>query len=101
MSDGTYIRQGKGSALNISVATQVLVVSKDQSLGQSRLVRVIVTVAGAVGAVYDAASAAGAVAANLIGVIPASVGPVLFDVPLLNGLYVAPGAAQVCNVTYD
>lgn len=101
MSDASYIRQGKGSALNIAAATQVLVVSKDQSIGQARLVRVIVTTAGAVGAAYDAANVAGAVAANLIGVIPAVVGPVLFDVPLLNGLYVVPGAAQVCNVTYD
>lgn len=101
MSDSTYTRQGKGSANNIAAATQVLVLSKDQSLGQARFVRVNVTTAGAVGAVYDAANAAGAVAANLIAVIPAVVGPVLVDWPLLNGLYVVPGAAQVCNVTYD
>lgn len=101
MSDASYIRQGKGAVNNIAAATQVFVISKDQSLGQARLVRVNVTTAGAAGAVYDAATAAGAVAANLIGVIPATVGPILFDWPLLNGLYVAPGAAQVCNVSYD
>lgn len=96
-----YFRQGKGAALNIAAATQVLVVTPDQSKAQARLIRVIVTTAGAAGAVYDAANASGATAANLIGVIPAAVGPILFDVPLLNGLYVAPGAAQVVNVTYD
>lgn len=101
MSDASYIRQGKGSALNISAQTQVLVVSADQSKGQARLVRVIVTTAGAAGAVYDGAVAGDAVAANLIGVIPATVGPILFDVPLLKGLLVVPGAAQVVNVTYD
>lgn len=101
MSDATYFRQGKGSLNNIAVATQVLVVSPDQAKGQARLVRVNVTTAGAVGAAYDATNATGAVAANLIAIIPAVVGPILFDVPLLNGLYVVPGAAQVCNVTYD
>lgn len=101
MSDASYIRQGKGALNNIAAATQVLIVSKDQAIGQARLVRVNVTTAGAAGAVYDAANATGAVAANLIGVIPAVVGPVLFDWPLLNGLYVVPGAAQVCNVSYD
>jgi hypothetical protein len=102
MSDGIYIRQGKGSALNISAATQVVVVSKDQSLGQARVCRVSVNVAGSTaGLIYDSATIAGVSAANLIATIPAVVGAYLVDFPLLNGLVVVPGTGQTLAVTYD
>jgi len=102
MSDALYIRQGKGSALNISAPTQVLVVSPGQAIGQPRVVRVIVNVAGtAAGTVNDSATVAGAAAANQIASIPNVVGPILVDFPILAGLVIVPGAGQTVSVSYD
>ncbi len=57
MSDGVYIRQGKSQALNVNAAQVVATVQKDFSLGQCRLARVNVIVAGTAGGfAYDAAS---------------------------------------------
>lgn len=101
MSDGTYIKQGRGALNNIAAATQVVTVPPDSVRGSARLVKVIVTTAGAVGAIYDAANVAGATAANLVFVIPAAVGVYPIDWPIVAGIYVAPGAAQILNVCYD
>jgi hypothetical protein len=102
MSDGQYFRQGKASALNISAPTQVSVVSKDQAIGQSRIVRVNVVVAGTTaGSVNDSATVAGAVAANEIESIPSVVGPILLDFPIFAGIVIIPGTGQVVSVSYD
>lgn len=102
MSDGIYIRQGKGSALNITAPTVVVAVSKDQSNAQARVCRVSVTVAGSTaGSINDAATVALAVTANQVASIPNTVGTYLIDFPLLNGLVVTPGTGQTLAVTYD
>lgn len=102
MSDARYIRQGKGSMLNISVPTVVKAVTADQSLAQARVVRVNVTVAGTIpGTVNDCATVAAVGIANQIAVIPNTVGAVLIDFPLLAGLVIVPGTGQTVAVTYD
>ena len=71
--------------------------------GQLRLMLlpVLVTTAGAAGAVYDSATIGGIGAGNLIGVVPAAVGVYLFDWPVNFGIVYAPGAAQVASVSYE
>jgi hypothetical protein len=69
--------------------------------GPGRIVRVSVTTAGAVGAIYDSATVGAIGASNLIGVVPATVGIYYFDWPVLSGIVYAPGAAQVASITYD
>ena len=102
MSDGTYIRQGKGSALNIAAATQVALVPSDFALGQGRLARVQVLVAGTTpGAAYDSATVAGAAIANQIGAWPNTVGTYTIDMPFLKGLVVTPGTGQTVAVSFD
>ncbi|QMV32405.1 hypothetical protein 8G_00011 [Ralstonia phage Hyacinthe] len=102
MSDGVYIRQGKSSTLNITAAQVVASVPKDFAIGQCRLVRVNVLVAGtAGGAAYDAATTATAAAANQIGAWPNTVGSYLIDMPCLNGIVIVPGAGQTVSVSYD
>ncbi|MFC4526410.1 hypothetical protein ISN76_12940 [Dyella halodurans] len=102
MSDGIYIRQGKSRSLNIATATVVATVPGDFSLGQCRLVRVQVLVAGtAGGAAYDTAAQAGGTAANQIGAWPNTVGSYLIDMPCLAGICIVPGAGQTVAVSYD
>lgn len=102
MSDGTYTRQGKYALLNIAAATVVSTVPKDFGLGQARLVRVQVIVAGtAAGAAYDASAVAGAVVANQIAVWPNTVGTYLIDMPCYSGILIVPGAGQTVAVSYD
>ena len=102
MSDASYIRQGKGCALNITAAQVVVTVPPDASLGQCRLVRVQVLVAGSAGgAAYDSASATGNTAANQVGAWPNTVGSYLIDMPCLKGIVIAPGTGQTVAVSYD
>lgn len=65
------------------------------------LYRVSVTVAGAVGHVYDCAATGDAAAGNLIGVIPAVVGVYAFEWPCFVGIVYVPGAAQVASISYS
>jgi hypothetical protein len=81
------------TALNITAATVV-------KATPGRAVMVIVTTAGAAGALYDHSTTSGVGAANLIAVIPATVGTYLFDWPCLVGIVAVPGAAQVCGVSF-
>ncbi|MBV8656615.1 MAG: hypothetical protein JO142_02210 [Burkholderiales bacterium] len=53
------------------------------------------------GSVNDAATIASAAVANLVYVIPNTVGSVLVDWPCFNGLVVTPGTGQTVAVTYD
>jgi hypothetical protein len=102
MSDGQYFRQGHASALNIATTTVVSTVPPDFSRAQARLVRINVVVAGsAPGNAYDAATAAGAIAGNLIAVIPNTVGIYLVDFPIQAGILIVPGTGQTVAVSYD
>jgi hypothetical protein len=102
MSDGVYTRQGKSSALNITAAQVVATVPKDFAIGQCRLVRVQVLVAGtAAGAAYDGTSTTGNTAANQIAAWPNTVGTYLIDMPCLSGIVIIPGAGQTVAVSYD
>ena len=84
---------GVSSLLNIAAATVV-------KSGVGRIVKVSVTVAGAVGNIYDSASTTGNSATNLIAVIPAVVGVYTLEWPVGTGIVIAPGAAQVVSVSY-
>lgn len=102
MSDEMYFRQGKSSALGLSATTVVAVRVPDFSLGECRVLRVSVTTAGTTaGSIYDASTAAGAVAANLIASIPAVVGVYLIDFPCINGILYVPGTGQVASISYS
>lgn len=102
MSDGFYTRQGKSSTLNITAAAVVATVPKDFALGQCRLVRVQVLVAGSTaGAAYDGNSTSGNTAANQIGAWPNTVGTYLIDMPCLSGIVIVPGTGQTVAVSYD
>jgi hypothetical protein len=93
MSDGTYIRQGKAYALNITAATVVATVPSDFAKGQGRLARVQVLAAGATaGAAYDGAALTGNTN---------TVGTYTIDMPFLAGLVIAPGTGQTVAVSYD
>jgi hypothetical protein len=81
------------TVLNITAGTVV-------KATPGRAVMVIVTTAGAAGALYDHATTSGVGAANLVAVIPATVGAYLFDWPCAAGITVVPGAAQVLGVSY-
>lgn len=100
MSDAIHMRQGRCSALNISVATQVSTVPKDQTLASARLVKVSVITAGStVGGAYDNVGAA--TAATQVAAIPNTVGVYQIDWPISAGIYIVPGTGQVVSVCYD
>ena len=84
---------GISSALGLS-ASAVVKASK------GRVARVSVTTAGAAGALYDSATVGGVSAANLIAVVPATVGVIALDFPAFNGIVYVPGAAQVASISY-
>jgi hypothetical protein len=67
-----------------------------------RLHKVNVTTAGAAGAIYDNnATGTGNTAANLIAVIPATVGIYTLDWPCVTGITYVPGASQVVSVSFS
>ncbi len=84
--------QGATASNAITAATLV-------RTGTGRLASVSVLVAGAVGAIYDAADAAATT--NKVYVIPAVVGVYVVNWPLSYGLVVAPGAGQTVSVSYS
>ena len=67
--------------------------------GSGRVATVIVTTAGAAGAIYDTAAASST--ANIIYVIPNTLGVYVLNFPVTNGIVVAPGAAQVVSVSFS
>ena len=85
---------GTASKLNIAAATLVKPTN-------GTIYRVSVTTAGAAGAIYDFGATTGQGAANLIAVIPATVGVTTLEFPCSVGILVVPGAAQVVSVSYD
>ncbi|UOF80318.1 hypothetical protein [Caudoviricetes sp.] len=85
--------QGSKSYTNITTATLV------QS-GQGRIARVIVVVAGSgTGAVYDAASATAT--SDKLLTIPTTVGVGEANIPVNNGIVVAPGTGQTVAIVYS
>jgi len=91
---------GAYPTLNVTANT---VIATTPAGGPKRVLhRIVVTVAGAAGAVYDNASTStGNTAANLIAVVPATVGVVDLEWPCSTGITYIPGAAQVANFSWD
>jgi hypothetical protein len=67
--------------------------------GPARVGLVNVITAGTAGAVYDAAATGAATSGRLVLTIPATVGIYTANWPCNQGVVVAPGAAQVLNIT--
>jgi len=68
--------------------------------GTGRLAVVSVTTAGsAAGAIYDGTSATST--SNIILTIPNTVGAAFVNIPVSNGIVVAPGSGQVVTVSYS
>lgn len=90
----TYLQvQGTKIATDITTATLV-------QAGQGRLARVSVVVAGsAAGAVYDASSAS--LTTGQVWVIPNTIGVTEVNIPINNGIVVAPGTGQTVVVSYS
>lgn len=78
---------------NITSATVVM-------SGQGRVARISVVVAGSsVGAIYDAN--ASSVTTNQIAAIPNTVGVTEINLPVNNGIVVAPGTGQTVAISYS
>jgi hypothetical protein len=90
----TYLTvEGSKSYTNITTATLV------QS-GQGRIARVIVVVAGSgTGAIYDAASATAT--SDKLLTIPTTIGVGEANIPVNNGIVVAPGTGQTVAIVYS
>jgi hypothetical protein len=70
--------------------------------GQGRIVTVSVVIPGtANGAIYDVAGVSLTAVSNQIGVIPAMIGPYVYNIPFSNGLVVSPGTGQTVTVSYS
>jgi hypothetical protein len=90
----TYL-QVVGSNMDTEITSATLV-----KQGQGRLARISVTVAGsAAGAVYDAPSASATT--NMICVIPNTLGVTEINMPVNNGIVVAPGTGQTVSISYS
>jgi len=90
----TYLQvSGSRVSRQISAATVVLV-------GQGRLARIIVTTAGsAAGSIYDASVSTATT--PKIFVIANTLGVTEINIPVENGIVVAPGTGQVVTVSYS
>lgn len=88
---------GTKSRLNVTAATVV----QTAAAGAQRIIRFVVTTAGAAGALYDASTTGGAAAASLIAVMPATVGIYDLNFPIASGVLVVPGSGQVVSVSYQ
>jgi hypothetical protein len=89
---------GQNSTLNVAAST---VIATTPATGPKRtLFTIVVTTAGAAGAVYDTTTVGAIGAANLIAVVPATVGPVTLNWPCSAGIVYVPGAAQVANFSW-
>jgi hypothetical protein len=69
--------------------------------GPGRVAVVSVIVAGAEGTIYDAISTAAYTVSNRIAIIPATKGVFVLNMPVSNGIVVAPGAAQYVSISYS
>jgi hypothetical protein len=90
----TYL-QVQGTQQINGITTPTLVQS-----GQGRLCRVIVTVAGSGdGAIYDAASSS--LTTGKVFLVPKDHGIYEVNLPINNGIVVAPGSGQTISVSYS
>jgi hypothetical protein len=90
----TYLDvEGTTSYTQITAATLV-------KSGQGRIARLVVVVAGSgTGSVYDASSAAATT--NKLLTIPTTIGIVEVNIPVNNGIVVAPGTGQTVAIVYS
>lgn len=94
-TSGVVVNDG-GTSSQLAIAASAVV-----KASAGVVVRVSVTVAGSTtGSVYDANTLPSAGAANLVGVIPNTVGVYYFSFPMNNGIVVAPGTGQTVSVSY-
>ncbi len=68
--------------------------------GFVRVTGISVTVAGAVGGLYDAATIALAISDTEVFVVPTAVGYIPLNMVFADGLVYKPGAAQVATIFY-
>ena len=89
----TYLGvQGVSNSGSLKATTQI-------AAGPGRVCTVIVTTAGAAGAIYDSADATAT--SNPIFVVPATLGIYVLNMPVRYGIVYAPGSAQVAVVSYS
>ena len=90
----TYLDvEGTSSYTNITAATLV-------KSGQGRIARVIVVVAGSsTGSIYDAAAATAP--SDKILTSPTTIGVGEANIPVNNGIVVAPGTGQTVAIVYS
>lgn len=84
-----------GSKITAGISAATLV-----KKGEGRIARVSVTVAGsAAGSIYDASDAASTT--RKIWVIPNTLGITEINMPVNNGIVVAPGTGQTVSISYS
>lgn len=90
----TYLDvEGTSSYTEITAATLV-------KSGQGRIARLVVVVAGSgTGSVYDASSATAT--NDKLLTIPTTIGIVEVNIPVNNGIVVAPGTGQTVAIVYS
>lgn len=92
---GQTFLQVQGSRVYTNITSATLVQD-----GQGRIARVsVVVTAGTAGAIYDASSAS--LATDQVWVIPDAVGVTEINMPVNNGIVVAPGAGQTVSISYS
>lgn len=92
---GQSFLQVEGSNMQSNITSATLV-----KTGQGRIARISVVVAGsAVGRIYDAN--ASAATTNTMFVIPNTVGVTEINMPVNNGIVVAPGTGQTVSISYS
>jgi hypothetical protein len=85
----------EGSQITTNITSATLVLS-----GQGRIARVSVIVAGSgAGSIYDASSASATT--DKLWTIPTTVGITEINLPVNNGIVVAPGSGQTVAISYS
>jgi len=84
----------QGTSIKAAITSSTVV-----RTGAGRVVNVSVTVAGAVGAIYDSSSTS--VTTLPIAVVPATVGVYVINLPVVNGILAVPGAGQTFSLSYS
>lgn len=92
---GQTFLQVEGTSSYTSITTATLVKS-----GQGRIARLVVVVAGSgTGSVYDASAATAT--NDMLLTIPTTIGIVEANIPVNNGIVVAPGTGQTVAIVYS
>ena len=87
--------------LSVNGTRQTAAITSDTLLktGGGRVAVVSVTVGGAAGSIYDVSNVT--LTSNKIYVIPTTAGTYFVNLPVNNGIVVAPGAGQTVTVSYS